>query len=117
MPGTSLIYRKGWEFTKFFKRCGFPFQHNGATRATWTHERLAELSLGSSQSADLPSDDLCRVIAEMFDPDDLDASHESNVDFNGHLSPDAFVDPQEALKDLNWLLRGTGIVGYFVSAT
>jgi hypothetical protein len=106
-------YRKGWEFTKFLKRCGLPFEHNSATRATWTHERLAELDLGSSQSADLPSDDLCRAIAEMFDLDDFDASNESNVDFNGQLSPDAFVDPREALKDLNWLLRRTEIVGYF----
>lgn len=62
-------YRKGWELSKFFKRCGFSFVHDGSTRATWTFDRLSELNLGTAQSADLPSDDLCRVIAELFDPD------------------------------------------------
>jgi hypothetical protein len=65
--------RTGGQLTKFFKRCGFPFVHNGSTGATWTAERLAELNLGSAQSLDLPSDDLCRVIAELFDQDDFDA--------------------------------------------
>jgi hypothetical protein len=105
-------YRKGWELTKFFKRCGFPFEHSGATRATWTCERLTELNLGSAQFADLPSDDLCRVIAEMFDPEDFDACNESNASSDGTVSMEAFVDPQEALKELNWLLKRTGIVGY-----
>jgi len=105
-------YRKGWELTKFFKRCGFSFEHYGATRHVWTHERLAELNLGSSQSADLPSDDLCRVISEMFDPDDFDASNESNSESDGTISMEAYVDPKDALKELNWLLRRTGLVGY-----
>jgi hypothetical protein len=105
-------YRKGWELTKFFKRCGFPFVHGNETRATWTHERLVELNLGSSQSADLPSDDLCRVIAELFDQDDFDACNESNADPDGSVSMEAFVDPQEALKEFNWMLRRTGLVGY-----
>jgi len=105
-------YRKGWELTKFFKRCGFPFEHNGSTRYKWTHERLTELNLGSAQFADLPSDDLCRVISEMFDPDDFDACNESNAEFDGTVSMEAFVDPREALGELNRLLRRTGIVGY-----
>lgn len=106
-------YRKGWELSKFFKRCGLRFEHDGATRATWTYERLVELNLGSSQFADLPSDDLCRVIAEMFDQDDFDACNESNADTDGSISVEAFVDPKEALKEFNWLVRRTGVVGYF----
>src|SRR5262249_48167056 len=65
-------YRSSGRITKFFKRCGFSFVHDGSTRAWWAQERLAELNLGSVQSADLPSDDLCRVITEMFDPDDFE---------------------------------------------
>ncbi|MFL6449593.1 MAG: hypothetical protein ACJ746_18215 [Bryobacteraceae bacterium] len=105
-------YRRGWELTKFFKRCGFPFVHQKETRSIWTYERLAELNLGSSQSPDLPSDDLCRVIAELFDPDDFDAHNEGHADHNGLVSDHIFVDPHEAVKSLNRLFRRTGIVAY-----
>jgi hypothetical protein len=105
-------YRKGWQLTKFFKRCGFTFEHNGSTRHTWTQERLAELNLGSSQFPDLPADDLCHVLSEMFDPDDFDASNESNAGSDGTVSMDAFVSPEHALSELNRLLMRSGIVGY-----
>lgn len=66
-------YRSSGYITKFFKRCGLPFIRDGTTRPWWTQERLTELNLGTSQSIDLPSDDLCRVIYELFDPDDFGA--------------------------------------------
>ncbi len=65
-------YRSSTYITKFFSRCGLPFKHDGSMRPIWTAERLAELNLGSSQSPDLPSDDLCRVITELFELDDFE---------------------------------------------
>jgi hypothetical protein len=62
-------YRSSSYITKFFARCGLSFVHDGTTRPFWAQQRLAELNLGASQSADLPSNDLCRVISELFDPD------------------------------------------------
>ena len=46
-------YRAGGQLNKFFQRCGFPFVHDGLTRATLTTERLTELNLGSRQSFNL----------------------------------------------------------------
>ena len=105
-------YRTGSELTKFFKRCGFTFEHDGSTRKDWTHARLAELNLGTSQLVDLPSADLCRVISEMFDPYDFDESNEQNAGFDRTVSMDDFVDPKDALGELNYLLKRSGLVGY-----
>jgi len=109
-------YREGSEITKLFRRCGLLFAHDGSTPATWIFERLSELNLGNGQSADLPSDDLCRVIAELFDPDDFDAHNEANEDFNGLVALEVFAAPEDALQDLNRLLRRTGLVAYFDEA-
>jgi hypothetical protein len=76
-------YRRGHELTKFFKRCGLPFVHDGTTRATWAYERLAELNLGPAQNVDLPSDDICRVISELFDPNDFDDHNDDAADEKG----------------------------------
>lgn len=65
-------YRSSFYITRFFNRCGFPFVHDGSTRRIWAAERLKELNLGPSQSPDLPSDSISRVIAELFEPDDFD---------------------------------------------
>jgi len=65
-------YRSSHYITTFFARCGLPFVHDGTTRPRWTKDRLEELNLGAAQSPDLPSDDLCRVIHELFDQDDFD---------------------------------------------
>lgn len=46
--------------------------HDGSTRRIWAADRLKELNLGPSQSPDLPSDSISRVIAELFEPDDFD---------------------------------------------
>jgi hypothetical protein len=70
-------YRSSSYITRFFRRCDLPFVHDGSTRPRWAQERLAELNLGTAQSADLPSDDLCRVISELFDQDDFDRYNES----------------------------------------
>ena len=70
-------YRSSSYITRFFRRCDLPFVHDDSTRPRWAQERLAELNLGTAQSADLPSDDLCRVISELFDQDDFDRYNES----------------------------------------
>ena len=69
-------YRSSHFITRFFARCGLPFVHDGSTRPHWAKDRLAELNLGAGQSADLPSDDLCRVISELFDADDFEGWNE-----------------------------------------
>jgi hypothetical protein len=71
-------YRSSSYITRFFERCGLPFAHDGSTRAWWTHERLKELNLGVASFPDLPSDDLLRVICELFDYEDFD---KANLDF------------------------------------
>ena len=105
-------YRTGGEITKFFKRCGLSFVHDGSTRATWTAERLTELNLGSAQSADLPSDDLCRVITELFDPDDYEDHNDDRADDKGLVSMEEFAAIEESLPALNRLLARHGIVAY-----
>jgi Restriction endonuclease len=105
-------YRKGHGLTKFFTRCGFPFVHDGTTRATWTCEKLTELNLGSSQSSDLPSADLCRVITELFDPDEYDDHNEAHMDFKGMVSIENCASAIDALEALNQLMYRYGIVAY-----
>jgi hypothetical protein len=100
-------YRSSYYITKFFARCGLPFKHDGTTRPIWAAERLKELNIGSAQSSDLPSDDLCRVISEMFDPDDFDAYNNKSSTGPQHLS-----EVTLALNSFNKLVKGYGIVAY-----
>lgn len=109
-------YRSSSRITRFFKRCGLPFVHDGSTRAWWAQERLAELNLGSSQSADLPSDDLCRVITELFDPDDFETHNERMKRADGTLEPDSFVCVEDALNDLNKMIKRYGLVAYLAES-
>lgn len=99
-------YRSSHFITRFFARCGFPFVHDGTTRPRWTQERLAELNLGAAPSADLPSNDLCRVISELFDPDDFERHNEktSNVEYH--------ADVQLALESFNKLVHRAGLIAY-----
>lgn len=99
-------YRSSHFITRFFARCGLPFVHDGTTRARWAQERLAELNLGAAQSADLPSDDLCRVISELFDPDDFERYNEKIQ------NPDYHVDVECALASFNKVVQRAGLVAY-----
>ena len=75
-------YRSSYYITKFFERCRLPFAHDGSTRARWAHDRLKELNLGAAHSPDLPSDDLVRVICELFDQEDFE---EKDLEFEPAL--------------------------------
>jgi hypothetical protein len=99
-------YRSSQFITRFFARCGLPFVHDGSTRPRWARERLAELNLGASQSADLPSDDLCRVISELFDPDDFERHN------NKEGNPEYHADVQLALASFNKLVQRAGLIAY-----
>jgi hypothetical protein len=99
-------YRSSHFITRFFARCGLPFVHDGTTRPKWAQERLAELNLGAAQSADLPSDDLCRIISELFDPDDFER-HNDKV-----AGPEYHVDVQLALGSFNKLVQRAGLIAY-----
>lgn len=90
-------YRSSSQITRFFRRCDLPFTHDGTTRRLWAEQRLAELDAAPSQSADLPSDALLRVIAELLEADDFEGK-------------DLTVEP--ALEALNKLLKRTGLVAY-----
>src|ERR1035441_5160087 len=105
-------YRSSSKITKFFKRCDLPFVHDGSTRATWTEARLTELNLGLGQSTDLPPDDLCRVITELFDPDDFDDHNESRADASGTVSIEECASVEDALKSVNRLVAREGLVAY-----
>lgn len=104
-------YRSSSYITRFFARCGLPFVHDGSTRAWWAEDRLKELNLGAAQSADLPSDDLCRVISELFDEDDFDR-HNEKCRNQGETNPDRFADLQLALNSFNKLVQRAGLITY-----
>jgi hypothetical protein len=105
-------YRSSYFITRFFARCGLPFVHNGSTRPIWAQERLAELNLGAAQSPDLPSDDLCRVISELFDADDFEG-HNDRLNNRGVQDSDYFADVQLALASFNKLVQRRGLMAYF----
>jgi hypothetical protein len=90
-------YRSSSAITRFFRRCGLDFVHNGSTRKWWTLERLSELNLGPSAVPDLPADAILRVISEMFDQDDFDKAKK---------------DIQPALENLNRLFSKRGLAAY-----
>lgn len=88
-----------------------PFVHDGTTRPVWAAPRLTELNLGSAQSPDLPSDDLCRVISEIFDPFDFDRYNEQ-LDQNGVEDPDRYANLQQAIAYFNKIVKRDGLEAY-----
>jgi hypothetical protein len=105
-------YRSSYFITRFFARCGLPFVHDGTTRPIWAQHRLEELNLGAGQSPDLPSDDLCRVISELFDTDDFER-HNDGLNKRGQTDPDYFANVQLALASFNKLVQRQGLIAYF----
>lgn len=100
-------YRSSMYITQFFRRCGLSYVHDGSTRRIWTKERLSELNLGASHAHDLPSDDLLRVISELFEPDDFDR-HNNRPD----IGPERQVAVETALEELNHLFTRQGLAAY-----
>jgi hypothetical protein len=90
---------------------GCRFVHDGSTRLRWAYDRLVELNLGASQSADLPSDDLCRLISELFDQDDVERYNERRSN-QGDTNPGNAADMQLALAAFNKLVQRTGLIAY-----
>ena len=109
-------YRSSSRITNFFKRCDLPFVHDGSTRAAWAEARLAELNLGLSQAADLPPDDLCRVITELFDRDDFEDHNESRANSSGIVSIEECASIDDALKAFNRLVVRDGLIAYLDSS-
>ena len=107
----AFPYKSGSFITRFFHRCGFPFEHDGTTRKRWTADRLKELNLGVSHSAGLPSDDLVRLIAEVFDPDEFDRAEKSREAALNELSKLLAKQGLEACFDASgrYQLRNTGL--------
>lgn len=101
-------YRSSFYITQFFESCGFPFRHDGSTRKNWTKDRLAELNKGQGKSADLPSEDLCKIIQRLFEPDDF-ARANKGVDLEKD-QPKA--DVNKALEKFNKLVKRSGISAY-----
>jgi hypothetical protein len=65
-------YRSSYYITRFFESIDLPYKHdNSQTRRFWAKDRLIELNGGPARSPDLPSDDLCKVICRLFEPDDF----------------------------------------------
>jgi len=101
-------YRSGPQITRFFKSCGLAFQHNGETRWRWTYDRLVELSAGPAAPG-LPSDDLCKVISRLFEPDDFARAKENTQ----ALHP---ADVNKAVETFNGLFKKHEIVASLDSA-
>jgi len=108
----SFPYRSSYHITRFFARCGLPFEHDGSTRPIWARERLTELNLGQGSSPDLPSDDLCRVISELFDPVDFINFNERLESGGAIVEVDAYADVPEALKWFNLVFQREGLAAY-----
>ena len=104
-------YRSSYYITQFFSRCGLSFVHDGTTRPLWARERLAELNLGNGQSADLPSDDLCHVISELFNADDFEW-HNDKLQNRGDTDPDHIAELEQALTAFNKLVQRQGLIAY-----
>lgn len=104
-------YRSSSYITQFFKRCGLPFEHDGTTRPRWAQDRLSELNLGAGQYPDLPSDDLCRVISELLNPDEFER-YNSKLSKRGDYDTSAFADFDNALASFNRLVHRQGLVAY-----
>jgi hypothetical protein len=94
-------YRSGSRIIQFFHRCGFKCVEPMHTRKWWAKERLVALDLGASYAPDLPSDDLMRVISELFDV--LDFEREKK-------------DITQAFAAFNTLLKREGLIGYLDDA-
>jgi hypothetical protein len=110
MSAIDFPYRSSQYITRFFRRCGLPFVHDGSTRRIWAQERLAELNLGTPQSPDLPSEDLVRVIAELFDSDDFD-SHNERVS-RPDVRDARILKVETALESFNKIVAKVGLVAY-----
>ena len=108
-------YRSSYYITQFFSRCDLPFVHDGRTRPVWAKERLAELNLGNSQSADLPSDDLCRVTSELFDVGDFERYNE-RLQKRGAADPNKLADLENALAAFNKLAQRRGLIAYLADS-
>jgi hypothetical protein len=107
-------YRSSQYITRFFKRCGLPFVHDGSTRRIWAQERLAELNLGTSQSPDLPPEDLVHVITELFDSDDFER-HNEGQSAPGVRGP-RLLTVEAALETFNKLVAKVGLLAYLDSS-
>lgn len=94
-------YRSSRYITSFFSRCGLDYQHDGSTRCLWTRDVLSVLNTGPSNSPDLPSLAILRIIDEMFDPYEFGRHNKSTKD---------------ALADLNKLITREGLEAYFDSS-
>jgi len=105
-------YRSSSYITRFFERCGLPFKHDGSTRPIWTRERLAELNLGDAPSPDLPSNDLGRLISELFDPVDFENFNERLASGNALVDSDAWADITKALDWFNKVFLREGLAAY-----
>jgi hypothetical protein len=87
-------YRSSYFITQFFKRCGLPHVHDGSTRRFWVKEVLEQLNGNAGNSADLPSDEILRVVDELFDPFEFDHVKKS---------------PELACENLNRLIARHGL--------
>lgn len=105
-------YRSSYRITRFFARCGLPFEHDGSTRPIWARERLAELNLGQGSSPDLRSDDLCQLISELFDPVDFISFNERLESGSAIVELDAYADIAKALEWFNKVFLREGLAAY-----
>src|ERR1700755_974618 len=102
-------YRSSYRITQFFESIGLAFKHDGSTRRIWAKERLAELNSRVSRSPDLPSNDLCKVISRLFDPDDF---VRANKRIEGERRDRSPADVNSALARFNEVVQRHGIVAY-----
>jgi hypothetical protein len=91
--------------------CGICLSDSGGEISLTSGRCLAELNLGTAQSADLPSDDLCRVISELFDQDDFERYNERRAN-QGDAKPEYFADVRLALTRFNKLVQRAGLIAY-----
>lgn len=87
-------YRKSSQLTKFFIDLDLDYVHDGSTRSYWVQSVLEELNNKTSVNENLPSNDLCKVIEYLVNPDHFDT--ESNH--------------EKAIQDVNFALKTSDLV-------
>jgi hypothetical protein len=65
-------YRSSYFIIQFFRRCGLPYIHDGTTRRFWVKDVLQQLNTIAPTSPDVPSNEIIRIVDELFDPFEFD---------------------------------------------
>lgn len=68
-PFDYFPYRSSSKLTRFFVDLDFDYVHDGSTRRHWVNDALKELNTKRQMSADMPSQEMVKVIENLLHPE------------------------------------------------